>query len=206
MQIPLEVSYRDVEKTDALEALVREKVGKLEQVCDHISSCRIAIEKAHKRPESGSPFRVRIDMTVPPGHEIAAIENPDEGNQYAPVETVIRNAFESARRQLIELNERQRGEVKEHPEQAMTGIVTQLFPEQGYGFIKTIAGREIYFHKNSVLHGDFDRLEIGTGVRYFAQEGDKGPQASTVQIVNKPGEGISKVDELEIEQPLEWGR
>jgi len=206
MQLPLEISYRDVPKTDALDTLVREKVGKLEQVCDHINSCRIAIEQAHKQPNSGSPYRVRIDMTVPPGHELAVVENPGEGTQYQPVETVIRNAFESARRQLIELTERQRNEVKSHPTQEMTAIVTKLFPEEGYGFLKSVEGQEVYFHRNSVLHDDFDRLSIGTGVRFFAEEGEQGLQASTVQIVNKPGEQISKVDELEIEQPLGWSK
>ena len=206
MQIPLEISYRDVPKTDALEALVREKVGKLEQVCDHISSCRVAIEQTHKHPNSGSPYRVRIDMTVPPGHELAVVENPGEGNQYQPVETVIRHAFESARRQLIELSERQQNKVKSHPTQEMTAIVTKLFPEQGYGFLKTVEGQDVYFHRNSVLHDDFDRIQIGTGVHFFAEEGEQGLQASTVQIVNKPGERISKVDDLEIEQPLGWSK
>lgn len=205
MQVPLEISYRGVEKTEALDALVNEKVAKLERVCNYINSCRIAIEKIHDRPSSGSPYRVRIDLTVPPGHELAAVKNPGEGDQYDPLESVIRSAFDAARRQLTELTQRQRDQVKTHLEQEMTAIVIKLFPEQGYGFIKTLEGQEIYFHQNSVLHDDFERLEIGTGVRFFAEEGEKGLQASTVQIVNKPGKSISQVDELEIEQPLGWG-
>ena len=204
MQVPLEVSYRNVEKTDALEALVQEKVDKLEEVCDHISSCRIAIEKAHDHPSSGSPYRVRIDLTVPPRHELAVTKSPDEGTQYEPLEAVIRDAFEAARRQLAELNERQHQKVKSHPTQEMTGIVTKLSADEGYGFIKSLEGQEIYFNRNSVLSNDFDRLEIGTGVQFFAQEGDEGLRASTVGIVNKPGASASKVSEEEIEPPLGW--
>lgn len=204
MQLPLEISYRDIEKTEALEALVREKVGKLEDVCDHINSCRIAVEKPHDRPSSGSPYRVRIDLRVPPNHELAVDKSPGEGTQYTPLETVIRDAFDAARRQLIELGDRQRGETKQHEEQSMGAIVTKLFPEEGYGFIKTLDEREIYFHRNSVVNDDFDRLTLGTGVRLMIDQGDQGPQATTVQIVNKPGARASKVEEEEIPPPLGW--
>ncbi|HHP7243160.1 MAG TPA: HPF/RaiA family ribosome-associated protein [Elainellaceae cyanobacterium] len=206
MNVPLEISYRHVDKTEALESLIREKVDKLEDVCDHISSCRIAIEKPHEHPSSGTPYRVRIDLRVPPGHELAVDKSPDQGTQYEPLETLIREAFDAARRQLIELNERQHSEVKHHEDQSMGAIVTTLFPEDNYGFIKTLDGREVYFHRNSVLNNDFDRLEIGTGVRMFVTEGEKGPQASTVQIVNKPGVRASKVDEEEeeIAPPAGW--
>lgn len=204
MKVPLEISYRNVEKTDALEALIHEKVAKLERFCDHISSCRVAVEKPHENPKSGSPYRVRIDLTVPPGHELVAVKNPAEGDQYDPLETVIRSAFEAARRQLVELNERQHDEVKSHPEQEMGAIVTKLFPEQGYGFIKSLEGEDVYFHRNSVVNGDFDRIEVGTGVRYVALEGEQGLHASTVQIVDKPGATVSKTDETRVEQPLGW--
>jgi cold shock CspA family protein len=62
-----------------------------------------------------------------------------------------------------------------------------LFPGEGYGFLRTPSGEEHYFHRNSVLHDDFARLAIGTEVRFAPELGDAGPQASSVQIVNKPG-------------------
>lgn len=46
---------------------------------------------------------------------------------------------------------------------------------------------EVYFHRNSVLHGDFDLLAVGTEVRYFEELGDDGPQATTVQGIAKQG-------------------
>lgn len=205
MQVPVEITYRDVPKTEAIDSLVHEKINKLEKFCDHISSCRVAIEKAHDRPRSGSPYRVRLDITVPPHHEIAAVRNPGEGNQYDKLDAVIRDTFDAARRQLVELVERQRDEVKVHPEQEMGAIVTKLFREQGYGFIKTIdTDREIYFHQNSVINNDFERIEVGTGVQFAETLGEMGPQATTVQIVNKPGSRASKSNQAEIEPPLGW--
>jgi cold shock CspA family protein len=82
--------------------------------------------------------------------------------------------------------------------------VYKLFPEEGYGFLKTPDGREIYFHRNSVLNNEYDRLEIGTGVRFVAEVGEKGLQASTVLVVDKPGVRISKVKEPILEPPLGW--
>ena len=204
MQVPLEVTYRDVEKTETLETLVREKVAKLEQVCDRLNSCRVAIEKIHDRPSSGSPYRVRIDMTVP-GQELVAESNPGEGIQYIEVQPVIRDAFDAARRQLQEISERQRNRVKTHEAQDMTAIVAKIFRDEGYGFIKTFDDREVYFHRNSVLHDDFDRLEVGTGVHFFLEDGEEGPQASTVKIVNKPGVTAGTSDQTLIEPPMGWG-
>lgn len=204
MKVPPEVSYRHVPKTEALDALIQEKVSKLEEACDHISSCRIVVEKTHDHPSSGSPYRVRIDLRVPPSHEIAVDKNPGEGTQYPPVEAVIREAFEVARRRLVELNERQHREVKRHEDSTMGAIVTKLFPEENYGFLKTLDEQDIYFHRNSVLHNDFDRLEIGTGVRVLFTEGEKGPQATTVHIVNKPGVRAGKVEDEAIPPPRGW--
>lgn len=207
MQVPVEITYRNVEKTDAIESLVQEKIGKLQKFCSQMNSCRVAIEKAHDRPSSGSPYRVRLDITVPPGHELAVVRNPGEGNQYDELQTVIRDAFEAARRQVVELNEKQQDQVKHHPQQETVAVVTKLFKEQGYGFIKTLdTGREIYFHQNSVLHHDFDRIEIGTGVQFSETLGEMGPQATTVQIVSKPGVSTAKAEaeQPEAEPPVTW--
>jgi cold shock CspA family protein len=104
-----------------------------------------------------------------------------------PLPIVIKHAFAAAARQLRKLVEEQRGAVKTHPEQEVAAIVHKLFPEEGYGFLRTVdTQEEIYFHKNSVLHHEFDRLTIGMGVRYTAETGEKGLQATSVQIVDKP--------------------
>ncbi|MCA1991723.1 MAG: cold shock domain-containing protein [Coleofasciculus sp. S288] len=192
-----------LEKTDDIEALVHEKVAKLEKFSDRLNSCRVAIEKIHDRPSSGSPYRVRIDMTVP-GQELVADSSPGEGIQYTALEVVIRDAFDAARRQLQEITQRQRREVKSHPAQEMTAIVSKLFRDEGFGFIKTFDDREVYFHRNSVLHDDFDRLEIGVGVHFFLEDGVEGPQASTVKIVDKPGVRTGKSAGYEVEPPLGW--
>jgi len=187
MQVPPEISYRNIEKIEAIEDLVAEKIGKLEEVCDYMISCRVTVEQLHHRQQTANPYQVRIDVRVPPGHELVARRTSTEGKQEEPLAAVVRRAFEAMRRQLKELVERQRGEVKEHPQQQVMALVERVFPQEGYGFLRTLDGREVYFHRNSVLHEDFERLEIGTGVRLVEEVGEKGLQASTVEIVDKPG-------------------
>jgi cold shock CspA family protein len=65
--------------------------------------------------------------------------------------------------------------------------VTKLFPEEGFGFLETPDGREIYFHENSVLDSGFSALEIGTEVQFVEELGDKSPQATTVTPVTPHG-------------------
>lgn len=114
MRVPPEISYRGVDKTPALETLIAEKIAKLEQFYTQISSCHLAIEKVHDHPDSGSPYRVRIDITVPEDREIVVDKSPDKGVQYPSLEAVIRDAFDVANRQLKEMNEQQHNHKHTH--------------------------------------------------------------------------------------------
>ncbi|MFP4373931.1 MAG: cold shock domain-containing protein [Spirochaetaceae bacterium] len=187
MNVPLEISFRKIRKTQNLEELIRREAESLEDVNDHVSSCRVSVEQPQKHLKSGSPYRVRIDMTVPPKHELVARREPGHGEMHEELQTVILDTFDDARRQLRELNARQAGEEKRHPAQETTAIVHRLVPDEDFGFLKTLEGRDVYFHRNSVVNNGFDRLAVGTGVRHTEEIGEKGLQATTVRIVDKPG-------------------
>jgi len=185
MEVPLEISFRGVDKINDIEDLIHAKAAKLEKICDHIISCRVAVEKPQEHQQSGSAFRVRINVRVPPGHDLVVRRESTSGYLHEKLPVVLSGAFDAALRQLQKLMAKQHGQVKSHPEQENE---IRLNTEKGYGFIKTLEGRELYFHRNSVLNDDFDRLEIGTGVRFAAAVGEEGPKASTVQIIDKPSE------------------
>ena len=190
MQVPLELTFRGVEKTPALVRLINERVDKLEQICSNLISCHIAVEQPQKHQTSGDPYRVRIDMRLPPGHELVVKSQTGEGEMHRPLETALRDTFDSAERRLRKQVEQMQGDVKTHPDNQVQAVVDKIFPEEGYGFLRTLNGREVYFHRNSVLHDDFERLVVGTGVRLVEEPGEEGPQASTVQIVDKPDLGV----------------
>ena len=194
MQVPLRVTFRNVPKSPRIEALIRRQAAKLERVCPHLVSCRVSVEKPQSHQKSGNPYRVRLNMIVPPEHELVTTRNSGEGELHEELTTVIRQVFDAAQRQLKKLVDKQQGRTKVHPAQSLAGVIGRLFRNEGYGFIKTPEGREIYFHKNSVVGGDFDRLGLGTGVQWTEELGDKGPQATSVRIVDKPGARISTPD------------
>lgn len=182
----MELSFDIKAATKPFEDLVRERAGKLEKICDYLSSCRVAVEEKQKYMESGTPYRVRVDLTVPPKHELVAVTEPGQGEMHDDLSSVIIRTFEAAERQLNKLVEKQRGEVKSHPAQQKVGIVSRIFPEEGYGFLRKEDEEDIYFHRNSVLNDEFDKMSVGTAARYVLETGDEGPQASTVQVIGKP--------------------
>lgn len=185
MQIPLEMSFREVPRTKELEDIITARVGKLEQFCERITGCRVAVERRQKHQTSGSPYRVRIDLTAPPHDEIVIRREPGEGDMHDPLEAVIHDAFDACERKLKKHEDILQGDVKHNPHKDVTAVVDKIFKNKGYGFLKTDDGREIYFHENSVLHGKFDTLRVGDGVNFTEEMGEKGPQAVTVRVVYK---------------------
>lgn len=179
MQIPLNLTTRRVELPPALDDLIRRKVEKLERFSDRLIRCDVVVEGPGERHESGGPYDVRLDISVP-GSELVVTKRSAETLRGA-----IESAFDAAERQVEEYSRKQRGEVKTavHPPE---GPVVGLFPDEGYGFIAADDGREIYFHRNSVLPPGFDELSVGTRVRFHEEQGNEGPQASTVESLGAP--------------------
>ena len=185
MQLPLQVTFRNMDASPAVEAAVREKAAKLERFIDQIMSCRVVIEAPHRRHHKGKLYEVHIDMTVP-GGEIVVNKEKRKNHAHEDVYVAVRDAFDAAARRLEDYARKRRGDVKVH-EAPLHGTVTRLFPAEGYGFIAAADGRDVYFHRNSVVEGSFDDLAEGSEVRLVVaeKEGEKGPQASTVRPVGK---------------------
>ena len=146
------------------------------------------IESVHRRHHKGNLYHVRIDLRVP-GSELVVKRHPAQHAAHEDVYVAIRDAFDDARRELQDYVRKRRGQVKTH-EGPPHARVVRLFRDDGYGFLETIEGLELYFHRNSVLEGGFDRIEVGTEVRFAEGQGEKGPQATTVEIVGKDGKHV----------------
>jgi len=108
MQTPLQITIRGTGHSDALEAHIHEKVDKLEEFFDHITSCRVVVELPHKHHHQGKQFNVRIDISVP-GSKI--VVNRDHAED---VYVALRDGFDSAIRQLEDYARKLRGDVKMH--------------------------------------------------------------------------------------------
>jgi ribosomal subunit interface protein len=176
MKLLLQITARDFELTDAIKSEITEKVEKLENFCDQITKCRVVVESPHRHSHDGKLYNVNIDIKVP-GSEIVVKREPNEDLYVA-----IRDSFSAAKRKIEEFVEQQRREVKHH-EEAPHGKIASLFEEKGYGFIARHDGSEVYFHENSLLNKEFQKLKVGMKVRFAEELGAKGPQASSVTVL-----------------------
>jgi cold shock CspA family protein len=143
---------------------------------------------------------VRIDLGLPSGElvvkhtptlhgalqDVKVEKSRDEAKSvlvHKSPQRAIHEAFQEMRRRLQDYRRKQEGSVKTTQKMAQ-GTVKEIFPDEGYGFLETADDRQIYFNQSSVLNGHFDRLRLGTPVRFAEEAGEKGPQASTVKVIH----------------------
>jgi cold shock CspA family protein/ribosome-associated translation inhibitor RaiA len=182
MQVPLKISFHNMDTSEGMEARVRERVDRLEKMCDCIISCRIALEAPHKQPHR-STVGISISVSVP-GKEIVVKREQRQHESRGDSYQVIGVAFDVAERQLEDYLRVMRHDVKNHDGPSYARII-RFYPEQEYGFIETPTNTNVYFHRAVVQEKDFEALNIGSEVLYTlaAEEGPMGPQASKVQLV-----------------------
>ena len=187
MQLPLQITFRHMAPSEAVDAAIRKHAEKLDRFARRIMACRVVVIAPHRHHRQGKLYEIRIDLTIP-GEEIAVTREGAENHAHEDVYVAIRDAFNSAARLLEDHTRRFRGDVKSHAV-PLHGKVHRLFPYEGYGFITTegAISQEIYFHKNCVTGSGFDKLDVGDEVRLVIAELESphGPQASTVTAIGK---------------------
>ena len=181
MDSPLEITFHNMRNSDALEEDIRKRVAKLEKFYGRIISCRVSIEARTKQHRTGNVYECHIDMHVPRHHLVVSKEPHHVGERHAntDVRASIRDAFQAAEAQLRSFSQKINGETKVHPS-PVQGSVAELFSDRDYGFILTSEGGRLYFHRNSVMNGGFDKLKRGDAVHFVEGMGDTGPTASKV--------------------------
>jgi cold shock CspA family protein len=182
MQTPVEIVFRHYEPSEEIRAEIASQVRRLEKFSPRITSCHVVVNGPQTRHRSGAPFHVELRIAMPEHNDVVVDKSPADAPEREHALVAIREAFDAAARQIEAVMREFRGQVKHHAE-ASHGRVKTLLAGEGYGFIEAPDGREIYFHRNAVLDGAFDRLKVGSEVAFAEEEGIKGLQASTVRIV-----------------------
>jgi len=183
MHLPMQITFRHMEHSPALEARIQELAGRLDRYSQEVMSCRVVVEAPHKHHHQGSLYSVHLDITLP-GGEIAVARDQHDRHAHEDAHVALRDAFAAAERQLEQFVQRRRKDVKEHAPPPH-GRIRELYPSADYGRIETSDGRDIYFHRNSVVNMDFDQLDIGMPVHFSEEMGEQGVQASSVQVEGK---------------------
>jgi ribosomal subunit interface protein len=186
LESPLQITFKDMDSSDFLESLVRERAARLERFHPNIISCRVVLEVPHRSAESGkTAVGVLVEVKVPGRNTIVAKDAEERRELKNDHTAAINRAFQAIERQLDHASQLQNRNVKAHEAEGEAGVIVRLFPEQNYGFVEVKGSPDLYFTRNSVIGGSFDDLEPGTVVHVTraTTEGPMGPQASSVRLL-----------------------
>lgn len=174
MDLPLTITVRDIENTQAIDSKIRDKAEKLSQFFDRIIRCRVVVESPQKNKHQGKEFQVNIEVDVP--GKVLMVNNHSHRNEDLYV--AIRDSFNAMKRQLEDYAQKIRGDTKTH-QVHMMGKIVRLFPD--YGFIEAEDGSEYYFHESNITT-PFTELNVGETVRFLETNAGDSLQAHQVVI------------------------
>ena len=184
MQVPLELSFQNCEPSDELRSEVLRQVARLEKFSPRITSCHVVIHGPETRHKHGDLYKVDVRIVMPQHKDVVVNRSHGDRPEAEHPLVAIANAFSAAQRRIEDAAREMRGQTKLHLPHDH-GRVVRFLTGEDCGFIETADGREIYFHRNAVLNNAFGSLEVGTEVRFAEEQGEKGPQASTVHPIGK---------------------
>ncbi|HEY7457957.1 MAG TPA: HPF/RaiA family ribosome-associated protein [Xanthobacteraceae bacterium] len=191
MQVPLEIAFHNIDSSEWVEREIRACVDDLERIYGRLTSCRVRVDQRAKNRTGSIPPVVRIELGIPGRPDLAVTHEPEHLQrkfQTPDIRNAIHEAFRIAERRLREVKERREDRSQQPPAEAdreFLGQVAELYPERDFGFLINNGGSLLYFHRSSMLTGDFDRLKRGDEVHYVEEVGDTGPIATKVRAKNK---------------------
>ena len=186
MQTPVQIEFRGFDASDHIREAITAHVAELESRFGRVTACRVMLKAPSGHHRTGGQYEVHIHLTLPNRREVNIGRVPKADERHSDIEFAINDAFHRARRRLQDHARRMQGQMKAH-EDLPIGAVSRIEPIDGFGLLTAADGREIYFHRNSVLNDAFSKLKIGTRVVFAEEIGDKGAQASTVKLLGKHG-------------------
>lgn len=187
--IDLKIQFIDFAESAAIRSMVQDHVDSLEKMCNKIMSCHVVLSRPHRKLHQGSIYKVKLRLHLP-GTEIIIDKDPGKNHAHEDIHIAIRDAFLAARRKVEDYVRIRSGHVKEKIRPLHAKILRINYPE-GYGFLLSEDQREIYFHRNSIIRGNFDQLSVGQEVRFSEGAGENGPQVSSMEVVGQSGHLIS---------------
>src|SRR5437588_1997292 len=146
MQVPLEISFHNIESSKRAEEEIRTRVADLEQLYDRLVSCRIRIDQRAKDATGTIPPVVHIELGIPGHGDVVVSHEPDHllrKYQHPDLHKAINEAFRIAERRLLDVKELRADQAKAPPhdvESQSLGQIAEVTPEQDFGFLMTKEG------------------------------------------------------------------
>lgn len=184
METPVEIDFQGMDASADIHDIIVQHVVKLEEKFGRITAGRVVLKAPGPHHRTGGLYELNIRLALPNGREVNIARTATADERQSDLTFAINDAFKRARRRLQDQVRRLQQKTKHHDGPPI-GTVARIDPAGEFGFIETADGREVYFHRNSVLDGAFPRLNVGSRVTYVEEMGEKGPQASTVNPIGK---------------------
>ena len=184
MERPLDIAFHNIDASESLEAEIRDHVDRLDKRFPHLIGCRVSVEALHQQHQTGNLVAVHVVLSVP-GRDLAVSHDPRHARErraHPDVRASIKEAFRAAEKQLDSFKRKKREDVTKPTGSALAGTVALIEPGADHGFLLTVTGTQLYFHRDSVTNGAFAELSPGTAVHYVEEEGDAGPVATKVRV------------------------
>lgn len=97
MAIPLQITFRDVDQSDAVEERIRERVERLEKrFGDRATSLHVTLSAPHHSKHKGRLYQFTLELVVPKGDVV--INQGDGDHAHEDVYVALRDAFNSLER------------------------------------------------------------------------------------------------------------
>jgi cold shock CspA family protein len=184
MQTEPQIDFQGIEPSVERRQKILQQIKKLEDIYGRATACRVVVKGPGAHHRTGGLYEIHLLLALPDRRDVAIERTPPQDERFQDFDFALNDTFKRARRRLQDQVRRMRGKVKHH-ETAPTAVVKKLMAEEGYGFLESADGREIYFHRNSVEDSGFDSLKPGARVRFKEEEGRDGPQASRVTPLDR---------------------
>lgn len=193
MQIPAEITWHNMDPIPHVAERIDGRVKRLEKRFGRITRCHVVVEASHQRHRQGNQYEVRLDLTAP-GGELTVSRKPGDVNAHTDLLVTVRDAFDAMEQQLRRWKDEHTGRPEVHAT-PLQGRITEIDPNADSGQIAATDGRLVYFHRNSVVGGNFDDLSAGDTVELVVDRGQDavGAHASTVRpitpqrFIDQPG-------------------
>jgi putative sigma-54 modulation protein len=126
MTTALDIHFHGLEKSEAVESKVKEKVAKLKRHFDRMTACRVVLEAPNRNAAKAKVFSVKIEVSVPNGKPIIINHEREGAHAHEDLNLAIRDAFEAATRRVDEVGAKIAGRAKaergrRRPTQPVTG-------------------------------------------------------------------------------------
>jgi len=99
MQVPLQITFRGMDPSPAIESLIRQRSSRMERFNGRIIRCHVVVDVPHRHGRKGNQYAVHLDITTPTG-PIVISRDPGVEGAHAEVDVAVRDAFDAATRRL----------------------------------------------------------------------------------------------------------